>query len=45
MLDNWDEPQNILETIRTREHDGNKSKEITITGFGMGNTLRVTRIL
>ena len=27
--------------MRTREHDGNKSKEITITAFGVGNTLRV----
>ena len=33
-LDNRDQLRNILETIRAREDNGNKSKEITITEFG-----------
>ena len=41
ILANLDQSRNILETIRTREHDGNKSKEIAITEFVVGSTLRV----
>ena len=45
ILTNPDQSQNILETIRKREHDGNKSKEIAITEFVVGSTLRVSRLL
>ena len=37
--------RNILETIRKTERDGNKSQEITISEFGVGNALRVSRLL
>ena len=39
ILDNQnDESQNILETIRARAHDGNKSPEATISEFGVDKT-------
>ena len=39
ILDNQnDESQNILETIRARAHDGNKSQEATISEFGVDKT-------
>ena len=44
-MDNRDQSSNILEAIRTREYDGNKSKEITITEFSVGSTLRVSHLL
>ena len=43
IFDKRDQLENILETIRMREHDGNKSQKITISEFGVGNTLRVFR--
>ena len=44
ILDNRDQLGNILEIIRTRKHDGNKSQEI-ISEFGVANTLRVSGLL
>lgn len=45
MLNNREKLQNILETMRTREHDVNKSQEVTIAGFVVGNPLRVSQLL
>lgn len=45
ILDNWDQSRNILETIRARENNGDKSQEIKISEFGMGKILRESRLL